>query len=288
MPCPVSGRDPSGVPAQARLSTESICGNRPLSAPEGDALRLLVVLTGPAMGSFAALLADRLPRGEPVVLARSRCRSCGAALRWFELVPIWSWLRQAGKCGHCGASLPPQLLQAELIGLLFGLGAALVAPTPATVILGALFLWSLLALALADLRHYRLPDPLTGALVVGGLALALTGDGTGWPTMTDRAVGAVLGATVGSGSFLVLRLGYRWFAGREGMGLGDVKLMAGIGAALGAAALPMVVLLAGVSALLITALRAWRRGRSLRRTGRVPFGAFLAMAAAAVWLLPLA
>jgi len=253
-----------------------------------EGLRVLVAVSGPAAGSFAALLADRLPRGEAVVFARSRCRSCKAPLRWFELVPIWSWLRQGGRCRRCGAPIPARLIQAEAVGLAFGLGAALVAPTPASAVLGAMFLWCLLALALADLRFFRLPDPLTGALALLGLGLALAGDATGWPDWPDRLAGALIGAALGGGSFLALRLGYRWITGREGMGLGDVKLMAGIGAGLGAAALPVVALLAGVSALVLASLRAWRRGRSLRRAGRVPFGAFLALAAAAVWLLPLA
>lgn len=253
-----------------------------------EGMRLLVALTGPAAGSFAALLADRLPRGEPVVMGRSRCRSCGAALRWYELVPLLSWLVQRGRCRRCGGMIPARLVQAELVGLLFGLGAALLAPTPIAALLAGLFLWCLLALALADLRFFRLPDPLTMALAVLGLGLMLAGDGTGWPAWPDRLVASALGAAVGGGSFLALRLGYRLITGREGMGLGDVKLMAGIGAGLGAAALPVVTLLAGVSALVVAGLRAWRRGRGLRRAGRVPFGAFLALAAAAVWLLPLA
>ena len=252
-----------------------------------DGVRVLVALTGPAAGSCAALLADRLPRGEPVVMARSRCRSCGAVLRWYELVPVVSWLAQRGRCRHCGAPVPGRLVQAELVGLLFGLGAAILAPTPVAALLAALFLWCLLALALADLRFFRLPDPLTAALAVLGVALMLAGDGTGWPEWPDRLVASALGALAGGGSFLALRLGYRLITGREGMGLGDVKLMAGIGAGLGAAALPVVTLLAGVSALVVAGLRAWRRGRGLRRAGRVPFGAFLALAAAAVWLLPL-
>jgi len=152
---------------------------------------------------------------------------------------------------------------------------------------GGVFWW-LLALALADLRVFRLPDPLTGALAVLGVGLMLAGDGSGWPDWPDRLVTSGLGAAAGGGgSFLALRLGYRFMAGREGMGLGDVKLTAGIGAGLGVAALPVVALLAGVSALVVAGLRAWRRGRGLRRTGRVPFGAFLALAAAAVWLLAL-
>jgi len=241
----------------------------------------LVVLIGPAMGSFAALLADRLPRGEAVLAARSRCRSCGTALGARDLVPLVSypWLR--GRCRHCGAAIPGWVWGAEWAGLALGAAAAWLAGPWAghwggagPAVVAALWLWCLLALALADLRSFRLPDPLTAALLVLGTAMA-------WPHWE----GAALGAAAGAGVFLALRLGYRGLTGRDGMGLGDVKLMAGIGAGLGAAALPMVALIAAGSALLVAMLHALRRGRRLRRQGAVPFGAWLAAAAVAVWVV---
>lgn len=235
-------------------------------------LPLLLAVSGSAMGSFAALLADRLPRGEPVVWARSRCRSCGAVVRARDLVPLWSWVRLGGRCRSCGAGIPAWLWWAEWVGLGLGLAAALLAPGPGAAVAAALWLWTLLALALADLRAYRLPDPLTAALALFGLAMA-------WPDWP----GAVLGAAVGAGAFAAIRAAHRAWAGREGMGLGDVKLMGAIGAALGWAALPWVALVAALAALAGTAIRQARRGRPLRRGTRVPFGAWLAAAAAAVW-----
>jgi len=237
---------------------------------------VLAVLAGPAMGSAAALLAERLPRGEPVVLARSRCRACGTVLAARDLVPLWSWPRLGGRCRDCGAAIPARLWQAEWAGLGLGLAAAALAGgtgSPWPVLWAGLWLWALLALALADLRSFRLPDPLTAALAGLGLALA-------WPDWES----ATLGAAIGAGSFLALRLGYRAVTGREGMGLGDVKLMAGIGAGLGPLALPWVALTAALSALSLALWRARRRGRALRRLGRVPFGAWLAAAAVAVWI----
>jgi leader peptidase (prepilin peptidase) / N-methyltransferase len=234
----------------------------------------LLVPLGAAMGSFAALLAERLPRGEAVALARSRCRQCGTALGARDLVPVLSYLWLRGHCRHCGAAIPARLWQAESAGLGLGLAAALLAPDPGAALAAALWLWCLLALALTDLRVFRLPDPLTATLL--GLGIAVS-----WP---DWA-GAGLGAALGAGAFLVLRLGYRATTGREGMGLGDVKLMAGIGAGLGPLALPWVALIAAGSALLLAALRAWRRKRRLRRLGRIPFGAYLAGAAVAVWIV---
>lgn len=249
---------------------------------------LLIVLIGPATGSFVALLAERLLRGEAVMLDRSRCRGCKRVLGWRELVPIWSWLWQRGRCAQCGTPIPPRLLHAELAGLGLGIGAVLVAPDTATALAGAAFLWCLLGLALADLARYRLPDALTAALFVLGLALALAGSGAGLAAEGPgaRLVAALVGAAVGGGVFWALRAGYGALTGREGMGLGDVKLMAGIGAGLGALALPVVALLAGVSGLVLAFWRARARGRPLGRTARVPFGAMLAASAAAVWLVP--
>ena len=155
----------------------------------------------------------------------------------------------------------------------------------ARALLLALWMWSLLALALADLRRFRLPDGLLASSAALGLALALAGDGTGWPAMADRLEWALFGAAAGGGAFWAIRAGYWLFARREGMGLGDVLLMAALGLALGPLVLPMVVLLAALTALGLALLRARRKGRSLRRLGRLPFGAALALAGAVVAVL---
>jgi leader peptidase (prepilin peptidase) / N-methyltransferase len=246
----------------------------------------VIALIGPAMGSFAALLADRLPRGEGVVAARSRCRSCRTPLAPRDLVPLLSFAVLRGRCRHCGTAIPAWVWQAELAGLGLGVLAVALAEDWMQAGVSALWLWCLLALTLCDLRAFRLPDVLTLALLVLGIGVA-------WPDWPAAALGAVLGA----GTFLALRLGYHALTGREGMGMGDVKLMAGIGAGLGAEALPMVALIAAGSALLAAGLGTVRaafrvaagpRGGSRRRVRRlaaVPFGAWLSVAAMAVWVV---
>jgi leader peptidase (prepilin peptidase)/N-methyltransferase len=87
-------------------------------------LALHLALTGAAVGSFAALLTDRLPRNEPVVLGRSRCDVCGATLGWRDLVPILSYALLRGRARCCGAALRPRLLAAEIAGAAVGLAAA--------------------------------------------------------------------------------------------------------------------------------------------------------------------
>ena len=205
-------------------------------------IALWLVMVAPFVGSFLGVLADRLPRGEDVIAAPSRCRACGRRLGWGELIPILSVVVQRGRCRGCGAALPPFLPLAEA-GALAAAGLAVaLAGSAVEMLASALWLWALLALALADLRHRVLPDALTLALVLFGLAVASASPG-------QDVAGAVLSGAAGAGAFALLRLGYRHLRGREGMGLGDVKLMAGIGAALPLAVLPAVTLAAACGGL---------------------------------------
>ncbi|GAB1378720.1 prepilin peptidase [Pararhodobacter aggregans] len=245
-------------------------------------LAVLLGLLGAAMGSFAALLAERLVRGEGFVSGGSRCRCCGTALGAAELVPLLSFPLLGGRCRHCQAPIPPVLWQAEIVGMLMGVAAGALAWDPWRGLLMAGWMWSLLALAVADLRWFRLPLPLLALNAALGFGMAMAGDGLGWPLPGDRLTIALAGATAGGGAFWLIRVAYAWLAGRQGMGLGDVLLMAALGLALGIPRLPMVVLLAALSALAVAVLRALVKGRSLRRLGRVPFGAALALAAALV------
>lgn len=246
---------------------------------------ILMAFLGAALGSFAALAAERVLRGAPVLTGRSECRSCKTVLGARDLVPLLSWPLLRGRCRHCGAAIPPVLWQAEITGAVMAVLAALTAPDPARAVLLALWCAAMLALALADLRRFRLPDALMIPAALLGLALALAGDGSGWPDWSQRLTWALAGAAAGGGAFWAIRAGYRALAGREGMGMGDVLLMAAIGLALGPERLPWVVLLGALAALGLAALRAWRRGRPLRRAGRMPFGAALALAAVAVALI---
>lgn len=250
-------------------------------------LALILSLAGAAAGSFAALVAERVLRGEGFVSGRSRCVSCGTTLRARDLVPLVSWPLLRGRCASCGACIPAILWQAEGLGALMGFAAAWTSPDPARAVMLALWMWALLALALADLRRMRLPDALMIPAAALGLAVALVGDGSGWPPLADRLRDAMIGALAGAGTFAAIRWTYRLRTGRDGMGGGDVALSGTLGLALGAAALPMTVLLAALGGLCWAALRALAKGRRLNRLGRVPFGAALALAGAAVKLAQL-
>lgn len=231
---------------------------------------VFLILIAPAVGSFLAVLADRLPRGEDVVRAPSRCRGCARRIAPWDLIPIASFLMLRGRCRACGAAVPPMLFYAELLATGAAVLAVLAGGNALHMGLSALFLWILVALALSDLTWFRLPDPLTAGLVPVAFALAPQG-------LAMAALGAVLGA----GSFALLRWGYAWLRGRAGLGMGDVKLMAGLGAYAGPFDLPLLVLMAALIGIAMAALTPG----GLRGTRAVPFGTALCAAAALLWLM---
>ncbi|GAW33306.1 type 4 prepilin-like proteins leader peptide-processing enzyme [Roseovarius sp. A-2] len=244
--------------------------------PDTAPLAFFLILSGAAVGSFLAAWADRLPRGESIVTTPSSCRGCGMQIAWRDLVPVASWLVLSGRCRRCGEAIPRRLFYAEIIGMGLAILAIWVAATPLEMVLGALWLWCLFGLMLCDLSDFRLPDSLTGLLVVTGAAMSWADSARGLPD-------ALIGAGAGAGAFLALRLAYQLVRRREGLGLGDVKLMAGIGAGLGWAALPMVALVAALGALAVTGAL-WYRGARASGGTEIPFGAYLAAAAAVIWL----
>ncbi len=238
---------------------------------------VLLILISPAAGSFLGVLVDRLPAGQGVVLAPSSCANCGARLRWRDMVPVLSFIALKGRCRDCGAAIPGHLLRIEIAALVAALLAVALIAEPIPMALGALFLWLLIALFYSDLLHFRLPDPLTLALFGTGLTLAALDPARG---LTH----GLLSAAAAAGAFWLIRWAYRMIRHREGLGLGDVKLIGGIGAALGWEMIPYVALLAGLLALLVTALEATRTRTTPKATEKLPFGSYLCAAAAVIYL----
>jgi leader peptidase (prepilin peptidase)/N-methyltransferase len=232
------------------------------------------VVAAPLVGSFIALLAMRLPLGERVALGRSRCRSCGAALGPLDLVPLLSWLAAKGRCRHCAAPVSAFYPAVELCALAVALWAALTLPRDelwASCALG----WGLLALAIIDARHLWLPDRITLPLI----ALGLAGTAIEEPA---RLPAHLIGAAAGFLSFAAIAFAYRRLRGREGLGLGDAKLLALAGAWLSWEGLASVVLIAALASLAWLLLA--RRREPLRAESALPFGPGLCLGIWLVWL----
>ena len=240
------------------------------------------VLVGLIVGSFLNVVAHRLPRmlelapdadaarpSGPYNLARpgSHCPRCAHAIAPWDNVPVVSWLLLHGRCRHCGASIP---IRYPLVEIAAALGAGLLAvavDNPLRAVAAMLLYWILLALTVIDLDHRVLPDEIT----LPGLWLGLL---INIPGVLTSLRSAVLGAAVGYLSLWSLYHLFRLVTGKEGMGYGDFKLYALLGAWLGLARLPLVILVASALGSIVgLGLIATRR---LRSDTPIPFGPFLA------------
>ena len=236
---------------------------------------IFALLVAPFIGSFLGLVVERLPEGGSVVLGRSACRHCGEPLGARDLVPLLSWLSRRGRCGCGKISLGAFYPGIELAALAVAAWAAVV--ISGWLLWPSLALgWTLLALAVIDLRHHLLPDLLTLPLLPAGLAVA-------WLIEPGHLVDHGIGAVAGLIGFVLVAWLYRLARRREGLGLGDAKLLAAGGAWLGWQALPSVVLIAAASALAV-ALAGALAGAKLAATTRVAFGPYLALGIWLVWL----
>lgn len=233
------------------------------------------LIAAPFVGSFLALVIIRLPKNEGVFLGRSKCPSCKAPLNPLDLVPVLSWVIVSGKCRHCQARISGVYPLIEMLALALTLWAALQIHGDAfaiTVILG----WWLLVLGAIDLREFILPDVLT-------LPLILFGFGTYAYFNPNDFTPSLIGAVVGSSGFYLVSLLYRHIRGREGLGLGDVKLMAGIGAMVGWMGLSTVLLWSVAGALLFVIFKTLQ-GEKFTKTTPLPFGTFLSAGLWLTWL----
>jgi leader peptidase (prepilin peptidase)/N-methyltransferase len=233
------------------------------------------VLASPFIGSFLGVLVTRLPDDRPIVSGRSVCDRCGHTLGPLDLVPIVSWLALRGRCRHCGANITALPLAMEVGALLLALWVASIS-TGLALWAGCVLGWVLLTLAAIDLRDGILPDVLTVPLIA--LGLVATYFLAPWQ-MLDSVIGAVVGFAI----FALIRFLYRKLRGREGMGLGDAKLLAAAGAWVTWNGLPSVVLIAAVAGLGM-ALVVARRGKQLTLDQRIAFGPALCLGTWLVWL----
>jgi leader peptidase (prepilin peptidase)/N-methyltransferase len=235
----------------------------------------IMLAVSPFIGSFLGVLALRLPEGRSFALSRSACDHCGHVLAARDLVPIASFLALGGRCRYCSAPIGGFVLFIEL-------AAMLVAGWAGTQIMGwvlvasCLLGWTLLLLAAIDWRVLLLPDVLTLPLMIAGLAVAFFVSPETWP---DHLIGAVAGFAI----LAAVALLYRRLRHREGLGLGDAKLLAALGAWVSWQGLP-TVLLWGSMLGLVFALACSTMGRGLQWSDRIPFGVFLGAGGWLVWL----
>lgn len=233
------------------------------------------VIAAPLVGSFLGVLATRARTPQSILAGRSACERCGHRLGPADLVPLASWVVLRGRCRHCRQAIGAFYPMIELAALAIAAWSAWLA-VDWLLWPSCLLGWLLLALAAIDWRSFLLPDFLTLPLLAGGLLL--------WAVAEPASLAShAIGAASGLAFILVLRQAYWLLRRREGIGLGDAKLLAAAGAWVSWEGLPSVLLVASVAALASALLR-YKRGGSISPVDPVPFGAFLCLGTWLVWL----
>jgi len=230
---------------------------------------------GLVVGSFANVCIHRIPLGLSVVTPPSRCPTCGTLIRAFDNVPVLSWLLLGGRCRSCRKPISIRYPAVELANGLLYMGLALAIGAGLAAALAMAFATLLLVLSLIDLDHHLLPDVLTLPGIVFGLGASVL-------RQPPAIVEAALSAAVGYLALAALARTAAWYYGEEALGQGDWKLVAMLGAFLGAKPTLLAVLLGTLAGALIGIGLMIVAGRSGRT--RLPLGTFLGLGALATLL----
>jgi leader peptidase (prepilin peptidase)/N-methyltransferase len=233
---------------------------------------VLLGMFGLVVGSFLNVCIYRLPRGESIAFPASHCTACGRGLSWYENVPVLGWLALRGRCRTCGESISWMYPAVELATpALFLLQHWYLGWQPLLAV-RLLFTCAMIVLFVIDLQHRVLPNVITLPGVGVGLAASLVIE-PGWRD-------ALIGVVVGGGVLLLVAEAYLRLRGKEGLGMGDVKMLAMIGAFLGWQLMLLTLLFASVVGSVIGI------GMMIARVGdtryALPLGTFLAIASIVV------
>jgi len=237
---------------------------------------VLSFIFGAIIGSFLNVCICRMPRAESVVSPPSHCPGCNYRIRWYDNIPLLSYLLLRGKCRGCGSPISLQYPLVELLNGVLTLALylhfdPLQSPGRAFAFFAlCLFSSALVVITFIDLEHQIIPDEISLPGILIGFLCSFFLPWQGW-------LNSLLGILLGGGSLLLVAYGYQWLTGKEGMGGGDIKLLAMMGAFLGWKAVPFIIFtsslvgsLVGVGLMMIQ-----KKDSKLA----IPFGPYLAFGA---------
>jgi leader peptidase (prepilin peptidase)/N-methyltransferase len=227
-------------------------------------------ILGAMLGSFANVVIYRWPKKESVVFPRSQCSACHKQIAFYDNIPILSWFLLRGRCRHCGASFSFRYCFIEiLMGSLYVLVFHFVGPSWLCLEY-LIFLTGLVTASFIDIDHFLLPDVITiPGVIIGLIGAFLNPERELWD--------ALMGVLFGGGFLWAIAHAYFLLRRQEGMGGGDIKLLAWIGAVLGWKAIPFVILAASIFGTILGLLLSAQNYKGLKTA--IPFGPYLALGA---------
>lgn len=231
---------------------------------------LIAFIFGAVVGSFLNVCICRMPKDESVVSPPSHCPKCDYKIPWYDNIPLISYLILKGKCRGCGTHISLQYPFVELLNGVLTLALFLrFGPTLSFLVL-FIFCSALVVVTFIDIEHQIIPDEISISGIVIGFTLSFFIKGHSW-------LNSLLGIVLGGGSLLLVAYSYQWLTKKDGMGGGDIKLLAMMGAFLGWKAIPFIIFtsslfgsIIGVSIMLLQ-----------KKDGKlaIPFGPYLAFGA---------
>ena len=223
------------------------------------------------VGSFVNVCIYRLPKSKQVLLGRSYCPKCKKKIKWFDNIPVLSYFLLNGKCRSCKKKISPQYF---IIELLIGIGFLLIFLNYqnyfASVLLSILLAMYVMIFFI-DLKHFIIPDPLNFGVMILALVKNFLPDLN--LSFTQINTQSIIGGFIGYLSIWIIIYLYKTLKKTEGMGLGDAKLMAGIGLLFGWQSVPFVLFFAAILGLLVVVPSLLKSKRNLK--SKIPFGPYI-------------
>ena len=244
---------------------------------------ILVFILGLVLGSFANVCIYRMPRDLSVVKPNSHCTNCNKFIKWYDNIPVISYIILRGKCRNCGSKISLIYPAVELIcGLLF---LSMYFLFGFTYILApfCMFVFSLLVITVIDFDFQIIPDEISFFLIILGLLISFLNPILG-DTVPQRILNSFLGFLTGGGSLLIVAIIGKWIFGKDAMGGGDIKIMAGVGAFIGWDKVLFAIFIACFLGSIVGIFM--MLSKKIGKRQEIPFGPYLAISSFAVLFLP--
>ncbi|MEE9610742.1 MAG: prepilin peptidase [Desulfatiglandales bacterium] len=236
----------------------------------GITMILFSFLFGLIIGSFLNVCVHRIPLNQSITNPPSSCPQCGKRVRFYDNIPVISYLILLGKCRHCGQRISLRYPIVEIITGLLSMALFVRYGLSVQYFLFFLFVASLVTISFVDLQHKIIPDVISLPGILLGLGISFVFNHLSW-------LDSMIGIIAGGGFLYLVAIIFERLTGREGMGGGDIKLLAMIGAWMGWKALPFIILMSSLGGLLIGGGALLVTGQGYRV--KIPFGPFLALGA---------
>ncbi len=231
---------------------------------------LFVFLIGVIAGSFLNVCIYRLPRHESILFPASHCPNCGKPIKFYDNIPLLSYVILGGKCRHCKRTISARYPIIETISGLLAIAIVIKYGLTLHSLLLLLLVFSLIIITFIDLDFQIIPDILSIPGIIAGIGASFFIPTVSW---TD----SILGILAGGGFLFIIAVTYKWLTNRDGMGGGDIKLLAMVGAWFGWMAIPFILLISSFIGALIGSISLLLAKKSLRY--KIPFGPFISIAA---------